>query len=58
MMIIEQIIVGHMAVCCYLLGDEKTKDAVLIDPSSDFEKINAVIRVLFSDPLAIITQLT
>ena len=42
-MVIEQIVVGHMAVFCYLFGDEETKDAVLIDPSSDFEKINAVI---------------
>ncbi len=32
-----------MAVCCYLIGDEERKDAVLIDPSSDFEKINSVI---------------
>jgi glyoxylase-like metal-dependent hydrolase (beta-lactamase superfamily II) len=43
-MVIEQIIVGHMAVCCYLLGDENTKEAALVDPSSDFEKINAVIE--------------
>jgi len=43
MMVIEQIKVGHMAVFCYLIGDEETKDAVLLDPSSDFEKINAVI---------------
>jgi glyoxylase-like metal-dependent hydrolase (beta-lactamase superfamily II) len=43
MMVIEQIIVGHMSVCCYLLGDEATKEAVLVDPTSDFEKINAII---------------
>ncbi len=42
-MVIEQIVVGHMSVFCYLLGDEETKEAVLIDPSSDFEKINSVI---------------
>lgn len=42
-MVIEQIIVGHMSVCCYLLGDEVTKEAVLVDPTSDFEKINKVI---------------
>lgn len=42
-MVIEQIIVGHMSVFCYLLGDEATKEAVLIDPTSDFEKINAII---------------
>jgi len=43
MIVIEQIKVGHMAVFCYLLGDSDTKDAVLIDPSSDFDKINNVI---------------
>jgi len=42
-MVIEQIKVGQMAVFCYLLGDEETKDAVLVDPSSDFEKINSAI---------------
>lgn len=42
-MVIEQIIVGHMAVCCYFIGDEESRSAILIDPSSDFEKINAVI---------------
>lgn len=42
-MIIEQIKVGHMAVFCYLLGDDESKEAVLVDPSSDFDKINAVI---------------
>jgi len=43
-MVIEQILVGHMMVFCYLIGDEETKEAVLVDPSSDFEKINAVIE--------------
>lgn len=43
-MIIEQIIVGHMAVFCYILGDETTKEAVLIDPSSDFDKICDIIE--------------
>jgi len=42
-MVIEQIIVGRMLVFCYLIGDEETREAVLVDPSSDFEKINAVI---------------
>ena len=42
-MVVEQIIVGHMSVCCYLLGDDVTKEAILIDPASDFEKISAVI---------------
>lgn len=32
-----------MSVFCYLLGDEESREAVLVDPSSDFEKINAVV---------------
>ncbi len=42
-MVIEQIVVGHMLVFCYLIGDDETKEAILVDPSSDFEKINALI---------------
>jgi glyoxylase-like metal-dependent hydrolase (beta-lactamase superfamily II) len=38
-MVIEQIIIGHMSVFCYLIGDENTKEAILVDPSSDFDKI-------------------
>lgn len=44
MMLIEQIVVGHMLVFCYILADEETKEGILVDPSSDFEKINAVIE--------------
>lgn len=42
-MVIEQIKVGLMDVFCYLLGDENTGNAILIDPSSDFDRITAVI---------------
>jgi glyoxylase-like metal-dependent hydrolase (beta-lactamase superfamily II) len=38
-MIIEQILVTGMAVFCYLIGDETTRDGLLIDPAGDFEKI-------------------
>lgn len=38
-MIIEQILVTGMAVFCYLIVDESTKDAVLIDPAGDFDSI-------------------
>lgn len=44
MLIIEQIKVGRMDVFCYLLGDETGGEGILIDPSSDFDKINAVIE--------------
>lgn len=38
-MVIEQILVSYMAVFCYLVGDEATGEAALIDPADDFERI-------------------
>jgi glyoxylase-like metal-dependent hydrolase (beta-lactamase superfamily II) len=38
-MIIEQILVTGMAVFCYLIVDESTKEAVVIDPAGDFDLI-------------------
>ena|GEM_PF-4272396 len=42
-MIIEQILVTHMAVFCYLVADEKTREGVLIDPAGDHEAIESVV---------------
>lgn len=54
-MIIEQILVTNMAVFCYLIVDETTKDAILIDPAGDYKKIfskieghNATIRYILN----------
>jgi len=38
-MILEQIPVTSMAVFCYLIGDEKSKEGALIDPAGDFDRI-------------------
>jgi len=38
-MIIEQILVTGMVVFCYLIVDESTKDAVVIDPAGDYDLI-------------------
>ena len=38
-MIIEQILVTGMAVFCYLIVDESTREAVLIDPAGDYNSI-------------------
>lgn len=38
-MIIEQIEVTSMSVFCYLIGDETTGEAALIDPAGDFDRI-------------------
>lgn len=36
---IEQYVVGTMGVCCYLIFCEKTKEAAVIDPGAEHEKI-------------------
>ncbi len=41
-MIIEQLVVGMMSVCCYLVACEETKMAVIIDPGGDDEKVLAL----------------
>jgi hydroxyacylglutathione hydrolase len=38
-MIIQQLIVGSMAVCCYIVSCGKTRKAAVIDPGGDEEKI-------------------
>ena len=40
-MLIKQIIVGSMAVCCYIVACEKTKKAAVVDPGGDEGKILA-----------------
>ncbi|MBW2658959.1 MAG: MBL fold metallo-hydrolase, partial [Deltaproteobacteria bacterium] len=40
-MIIKQIIVGSMVVCCYIVACEKTKKAAIIDPGGDEDKVLA-----------------
>ncbi len=41
---IEQHIVGMMGVCCYLLSCEKTRQAVIVDPGGDEERLLAAVR--------------
>lgn len=43
-MIVRQIIVGSMAVCCYIVACEKTKKAAVIDPGGDVDKILAEVE--------------
>ncbi len=40
-MVIQQLTVGMMGVCCYIVSCEKTKKAAIIDPGGDEEKILA-----------------
>jgi glyoxylase-like metal-dependent hydrolase (beta-lactamase superfamily II) len=43
-MILEQIFIAHMAVFCYLIGDEASGEAALIDPGEDAEKILKAVQ--------------
>ena len=43
-MIIQQLIVGSMAVCCYLVACEETKIAAVIDPGGNEDKILAAAK--------------
>lgn len=38
-MIVEQMIVGHMEVCCYLVGCPETRKALLIDPAGNEDQV-------------------
>jgi glyoxylase-like metal-dependent hydrolase (beta-lactamase superfamily II) len=48
-MLIKQIIVGSMAVCCYIVACEKTRKAAVIDPGGDEEKILAELKKMGLD---------
>jgi len=43
-MIVKKLIVGEFAVNCYILADEKTKEAIIIDPGDEAEKILGIIN--------------
>lgn len=45
-MILEILTVGALETNCYILGDEKTKQAVIIDPGGDFEIIEEHLKKL------------
>ncbi len=38
-MVVKQYEVGNFAVFCYLIGDEKTREGLFIDPADDAERI-------------------
>ena len=43
-MVLIRLIVGPLQVNCYILADDKTKDAVVIDPGDDAEDILKIIK--------------
>lgn len=48
-MIIKQLIVGGMGVCCYILGCEKTKKGAIVDPGGDENKILDLVKTMGLD---------
>ncbi len=42
-MILEQLTVGQMSVCCYLVADEDSREAMVIDPGGDEARILTLI---------------
>jgi hydroxyacylglutathione hydrolase len=42
-MILESVVVGPLAVNCYILGCEKTGEGVVIDPGADADKIISLV---------------
>lgn len=53
-MIIKKIIVGEMQANCYIVGDDFTKEAFVIDPGGDHEEIKRTISGQGLKPKAII----
>lgn len=45
-MIIKQMTVGSMNVCCYILGCEASKKGIVIDPGGDDEQVLAAVKGL------------
>src|SRR5512141_1207670 len=45
-MIFEIVVVGQLAVNCFILGDSSTGEGVIVDPGSDAEKILAEAKRL------------
>ena len=45
-MILKQLMVGNMGVCCYLIGCEETKEGAIVDPGGDESRILAEANAL------------
>ena len=53
-MVIKQLTVGTMAVCCYIVSCSKTGKAAIIDPGGDEERILAEVKKAGLDVVSII----
>jgi len=53
-MVIEKIVVGEFETNCYIVGCEKIKKAIIIDPGDEYEKISKLLAKLNLTPEIII----
>ena len=53
-MIIKQLMLGEDAVFCYVLGCEKSREAIVIDPCGEEDQLLSLIRELQLQPVYII----
>jgi hydroxyacylglutathione hydrolase len=51
---IDKIIVGQLEVNCYIASDEKTLEAVIVDPGDEFERIAGLIDSVGVTPVTIL----
>ena len=51
---VKQLVVGPLAVCCYLVGYSETKETAIIDPGGDEDLIINTIKKMFLKPVIII----
>ena len=51
---IDKIIVGQLEVNCYVISDEKTSEAVIVDPGDESERIVDLIEGLGVKPVSIL----
>jgi glyoxylase-like metal-dependent hydrolase (beta-lactamase superfamily II) len=53
-MFLKKIVVGPLEANCYIIADENTKDAAIIDPGAESQRINAIISKLGLKPRFVI----
>lgn len=53
-MIIKTVVAGFMEANCYIVGDESTKEAFIIDPGGDYNKIKKAVDKDGLSPRAVI----
>lgn len=51
---IDKIVVGQLEVNCYVVSDEKSSEALIIDPGDEFERIAGLIDSLGVKPVYIL----